>query len=235
MKLYDFMTTPELCGPEFLDPSWTAHREVLARIWDGDAAKIPDKHIELAHKLLGCEALPREAPDEMYLAFGRGSGKTRFEAVAAVHAWAQDYRERPHKPLAPGAWATITCSCPSVRQAEEWLSYCRGIIERSPILREAIANDKSGVIESTHQTRLEVFTSNYRNVRGFTIPLAIIDEAAYLRDEFSSTPDIELRTALMPAFGRLYPAGRLLVASTLHRQVGLMWLMHRKHFGKVAA
>jgi hypothetical protein len=212
-----------------------AHREVLARLWDGDAHLIPSEHLDLARQLLGCEALPRGAPTEMYLAFGRGSGKTRFEAVASVHAWSQDYRLRLQRPLAPGAYATIPCSSVTTRQAKEWLGYCRGLIEASPSLKGAIKNDTSDAIESKHFTRLEIFTSNFRAVRGFTIPLAIIDEAAWLHDEFSATPDVELREALLPALGRLEPAGRLLVASTLHRRSGLMWQQFKKHYGKVAA
>jgi hypothetical protein len=232
VKLYDFMTAPELCGEQFRDPSWTAHRECLARIWDGDAHLMTPEIQALARQLLGSEILPSEAPAELYLAFGRGSGKTRFEAVAAVHAWAQDYRDSG---LAAGAWATIPCTSASVRQAGEWLDYCRGLIEASPVLSAAVLKDTSGSIESIHGTRLETFTSNFRTVRGFTVPLAIIDEAAYLRDEFSATPDVELRNAILPALARLRPAGRLLVGSTLHRRAGLMWSMWRKHYGKVAA
>jgi hypothetical protein len=235
VTLYEFMTNPDLCGSEFTGESWTAHREVLARLWDGDAHLIPPEHQGLARELLGCEELPAKRCDEMYLAFGRGSGKTRFEAVAAVHAWAEDYRNRPLKPLAAGSWAAITCSSVSTRQSGEWLDYCWGLIDKSPVLSAAVAKKTGDSIESTHFTRLEVFTSNFRTVRGFTSPLAIIDEAAYLRDEFSATPDIALRDALNPALARLEPPGRLLVASTLHRRAGLMWQMWRKYYGKVAA
>ena len=232
MKLYDFMTAPELCGAEFTGPSWTVHREVIARLWDGDAHLIAPEHQATAFELLGCELLPTDAPDEMYLAFGRGSGKTRFEAVAGVHAWAEDYRPRG---LAAGGWATISCHCPSKKQAGEWLDYCRGLIENSPVLSEGVSNVTAECIESSHFTRLEIFTSNFRAVRGFTMPLAIIDEAAWLHDEFSAVPDVELRRALLPALARLRPAGRLLVASSLHRRAGLMYDMHRRFFGKVAA
>jgi len=77
-----------------------------------------------------------------------------------------------------------------------------------------------------------VFTSNFRSARGYTMPLAICDEASFMRDEYSATPDIELRRALLPAFATL--KGRLLVASSLHRRSGLMWDMHRKYYAKAA-
>ena len=230
MKLHEFMTTPELCGTEFTAESWAVHREVIARLWDGDAHLIAPEQQAIARQLLGSEQLPTEPPDEMYLAFGRRSGKTRFEAVAGVHAWAEEYRP---KGLATGEWATISCHCVDKKQARTWFSYCQGLIEASPMLSAEVDNVTAECIESKHFTRLEVFTANFRSARGYTMPLAIIDEAAFLRDEYSSTPDIELRRSLLPALATLH--GRLLVVSSLHRRAGLMYDMHRRHFGKIAA
>ena len=230
MKLYEFMTTPDLCGAEFTGESWAVHRDVIARLWDGDAHLLTSEQREIAKQLLGSELLPSSPADEMYFAFGRRSGKTRFEAVAGVHAWAEDYRERG---LATGEWATISCHCTDKKQARTWFSYCQGLIEASPLLKAEISNVTAESIESRHMTRLEVFSANFRSARGYTMPLAIIDEAAFLRDEFSATPDTELRRALLPALATLH--GRLLVASSLHRRAGLMYEMHKRHHGKVAA
>jgi hypothetical protein len=232
MKFYDFLTTPELCGDEFTGESWAAHREVIARLWDGDTHLIAPEYHALACELLGCETLPEPGePAEMYLGFGRRSGKTRLEAAAAVHAWAEpDYRDRG---LATGEWATISIHAVDKRQAGIAFGYCEGLIRASQVLSAELLKDPtSSVIESKHQTRIEIFSSNFRAARGFSMPLAIIDEAAFLRDEFSATPDMELRRAILPALATL--RGRLLVASSLHRRAGLMYEMHRKHFGKAA-
>jgi hypothetical protein len=230
MKFYDFLCSPELCGDEFTGDSWAIHREVIARLWDGEPQKIPRKYRPVACQLLGTDRLPSPGmPAELYLGFGRRTGKTRYEGAAGVHAWAEDYRDRG---LAIGEWATVSCHCVDKRQARTWFEYCRGLIEASPILRAEVQNITAESIESRHNTRLEVFTQNFRSARGYTMPLAIIDEAAFLRDEFSATPDIELRRSLLPALATL--RGRLLVASSLHRRAGLMWDMHQKHYGKAA-
>jgi hypothetical protein len=230
VKLYDFLTAPDLCGEEFTAESWAVHREVIARLWDGDTQLIPPEYHAIACKLLGTESLPAPGePAELYLGFGRRSGKTRFEAAAAVHAWAQDYQDRG---LSLGEWATISIHAVDKRQAGVAFGYCEGLIRASPVLSAAIGNSTSSVIESVHQTRIEIFSSNFRSARGYSMPLAIIDEAAFLRDEFSATPDLELRRALLPALATL--RGRLLVASSLHRRAGLMYEMHKKHFGKAA-
>jgi hypothetical protein len=231
MNLHQFMTDPDMCGQEFLGESWAVHREVIARLWDGDTDLIPPEYHAIACHLLGVEYLPeRGEPAEMYLGFGRRSGKTRFEAAAAVHAWAQDHRGRG---LSLGEWATISIHAVDKRQAGVAFGYCEGLIQASPVLRAWLSGPPTAsAIESVHQTRIEIFSSNFRSARGYSMPLAIIDEAAWLRDEFSATPDTELRRALLPALATL--RGRLLVASSLHRRAGLMYEMHRKHYGKVA-
>jgi len=224
VKLYDFMHDARLCGDAFRDPSWDAWR-VIARLYDGDAALLTGEQRALARELLGREALPDSAPSELFLGFGRRSGKSRFLGVAGTHAWAQDYRDS----LAPGEWATISCSCVDKAQARTWFNYCQGIIESSAVLSAEVTNVTAEAIESAHRTRLEVHTASFRGIRGYTLALAIIDEAAFLRDETSAAPDLELYRALMPALATL--KGRLIVASSLHRKVGLMWNKYRQHFG----
>ena len=73
-------------------------------------------------------------------------------------------------------------------------------------------------------------------MRGYTVPLAILDEAAFMRDDRSAVPDIELARALKPALMTLN--GRLMVISSPHRKTGLLWTKYRDHYGsaqKVAA
>ena len=60
------------------------------------------------------------------------------------------------------------------------------------------------------------------------MPLAIIDEAAFLRDETSANPDLELYSALIPATATL--GGRVVAISSLHRRRGLMSELHRKFY-----
>ncbi len=227
-KLHDFMVDPGLCGDAFTGSSWGTWR-TLARLYDGDAHLIAAEHRPIAQQLLGSELLPSEPPDEMYLAFGRRSGKTKFLAACAVYTWAQDFRERG---LSTGEMATISIHAVDKRQAGVAFGYCEGLIRASPVLSSAVSNITASSIESAHATCIEIFTSNFRSARGFSMPLACLDEAAFLADEMSSRPDIELRRSLLPALATL--RGRLLVASSLHRRAGLMWDMHRRYFGKAA-
>jgi hypothetical protein len=148
--------------------------------------------------------------------------------VLAVYAGAQDYRAK----LAAGEWATISIHAVDRRQARTAFGYCQGLIEASSILRAEITNMTAESIEFAHRSRIEIHTASFRTIRGYSLALAVIDEAAYLRDESSAIPDLELYRSLLPALATL--SGRLVVTSSLHRRTGLMWSKYREHFGEAA-
>jgi hypothetical protein len=227
MKLFAFMHDAALCGDAFADPSWDTWR-VIARLYDGDAALLTPEQHGLARKLIGCERLPTEAPRELFIGAGRRSGKTRFDSLLAVHAAAEDYRAK----LAAGEWATVSIHAVDRRQARTAFGYCCGLIEGSAILAAEVNAMTAETIEFKHRTRIEIHTVSFRSIRGYTIALAVLDEAAYMRDETSATPDVELYRSLMPALATLN--GRLVVTSSLHRKTGLMWSKYNAHYGAAA-
>jgi hypothetical protein len=58
----------------------------------------------------------------------------------------------------------------------------------------------------------------------------VLDELAYMRDEFSATPDIELVRAVRPGLANL--GGRLLGLSSPHSRRGHLYAMYQQHYGK---
>lgn len=226
MKLYDFMTTPALAGAEFSGPSWSTWR-VIARLIDGDGHLLTVAEQALALKLTGRTRLPTVAPREVYVGAGRRAGKSRFQSLFAAWLAAQEYPQ-----LSPGETAVVAHVAPDRRQAAIDLDYARGLVEASPLLRAELASATQEVLEFRHGTRLEVATASYRTVRGRTLAGAVIDESAFLRSEDSALPDVELARALRPALLTL--KGPLLVISSPHRKVGLLYVAHRRYFGNDA-
>jgi hypothetical protein len=228
MKSHGFMCNRDMCGEEFLAASWTGAR-IIARLYDGDAALLTSDEQAIAREMLGLEVLPTEPPQELYIGAGRRSGKTRLVSVLATHAAAQDYRDR----LAPGEVAVAACIAPDRRQARQLFAYCAGIVQNSPILRAEVVKETADTIEFAHRSRLEIHTGSFRAVRGYTMCFAAVDEAAFLRDERSANPDLELARALKPALKTLN--GRLVVISSLHQKRGLMYDAHKRYFARASA
>lgn len=224
MKLYAFMMTPELAGSEFSGPTWATWR-LIARLIDGDAHLLTVPERELALRLTGRTALPTVAPRELYIGAGRRSGKSRFGSLVATWLAASEYPQ-----LAAGETAIIAHIAPDRRQAAIDLDYARGIVRASKLLSAELVDDTQDAFAFAHRTRLEVATASFRTVRGRTLAGAVIDESAFLRAEDSALPDVELARALRPSLLTLH--GLLLVISSPHRKVGLLYGAHRRYYGR---
>jgi hypothetical protein len=217
------MSSPKFAGREFTGPSWATWR-IIARLIDGDAHLLAPADRETALRLTGRTTLPIVAPREVYIGAGRRGGKSRFESLVAVWLAAQQYPN-----LSPGERAIVAHVAPDRRQASIDLDYARGLVEGSKLLRAALESSTTDTLTFRHRTQLEVATASYRTVRGRTLAGAVIDESAFLRSEDSALPDVELVRALRPALLTLN--GLLLVVSSPHRKVGLLYNAHRKYYG----
>jgi hypothetical protein len=222
VKLFAFMTTPALAGAEFSGPSWATWR-VIARLIDGDAHLLTAEEHALALKLTGRTVLPTVAPREVYVGAGRRSGKSRFGSLVAAWGAAQEYPQ-----LAVGESAIVVHVAPDRDQAKIDLAYARGIVEASELLKAELTNATQDTLTFRHRTALEVATASFRTVRGRTLAGAVVDESAFLRADDSALPDIELARALRPALLTL--KGLLLVISSPHRKVGLLYEAHRRYY-----
>jgi hypothetical protein len=223
VKLFTFMTSKRLAGAEFSGLTWATWR-IIARLIDGDAHLLNADEREIALKLTGRGVLPTLAPREVFVGAGRRGGKSRFGAMVATWLAAAEYPQ-----LSTGETAVVVHVAPDKRQAEIDLNYSRGIVKGSKPLSAELIADTSDGLEFAHRTRLEVATASYRTVRGRTLAGAIIDESAFLRADDSALPDKELVRALRPGLLTLH--GLLLVISSPHRKVGILYDAHRKYFG----
>jgi hypothetical protein len=230
MKLFDFAHHADFCGDRFAGQSWDAHR-VIWRLYDGDADLLTDAQKEIAYELLGCRCLPSGAPQELFVGAGRRCGKNSENALFSVHAAAKNY-QKPEGPLDPGQWATAACCCPTRKQAKEWLNSCLGIIENSRLLASEVSSVTEDTIEFKHSSRLTVLSSNFRALRSYSLSCMVIDEAAYLMDEGSASPDVEVYRTARAGLATL--KGPLIVTSSHHRKAGLMYDKYCTHYGKVA-
>jgi hypothetical protein len=222
MKLHTFMTSKKLAGAEFSGPTWATWR-IIARLIDGDAPLLTAEEQEIALKLTGRTALPTAAPREVFIGAGRRGGKSRFGALVATWLAAAEYPQ-----LSAGETAIVVHIAPDKRQAEIDLSYSRGLVKGSRLLSAELIGDTADGLEFAHRTRLEVATASYRTVRGRTLAGAIIDESAFLRADDSALPDKELARALRPGLLTLH--GLLLVISSPHRKIGILYDASKKYF-----
>jgi len=217
------MLDPKLFGRTFAAPSFATWRTV-AKILDGQP--LDKSELALYRQITGRQAAPAEPFTEAYLIKPRRAGGTLFAAALGLHAALQDYRDR----LGPGEVATVAMIAVDRKQARQLMNYVKGLVADSPVIAAEVTDQTRETITFAHRVQLEVHTTSFRSTRGYSYAAVVLDELAYMRDEFSATPDLELVRAVRPGLANL--GGRLLGLSSPHSRRGHLYAMHQQHYGK---
>jgi hypothetical protein len=201
--------------------SWDPWRSLLAVLF----GLVPEDP-ELIRRITNRSVLPTDGAAEAWIVAGRRAGKSIIMALVAIYAAV--FRTYT---LAPGEVGTVRIVTPDRRQARVILRYIVGLMGRVPSLAELISGETAESITLSNGIVIEIQTANFRSARGYTMVCVIIDEIAYLRDETSSNPDVELLNAIRPAMATI-PNAMLLCVSSPYRRAGELWRAYKEHFGK---
>jgi hypothetical protein len=209
-------------GPLFPSPSWDRWR-VFAKALVG--APLVGVEVDVYRACTGREAAPTSPATEAWVVSGRRSGKSRIAAAIACYmaAFADVTR------LAAGEVGVVMVIAVDKQQAAVTLSYVKACFAL-PALRGLVVAEGADSIDLRHRVRVEIRAGSYRSVRGRTVLCAILDEVAFLRDESSALPDVELYRALKPALATT--GGLILGISSPWAKSGLLWQKYRRHYGQ---
>ncbi len=220
------MDDAEAFGPWFLGSSWDGWRTILK-----GAYAIPMGEAELAtfRTLAGGRAPPKKRVRELIVIAGRRAGKDSIASLLAANAAAieENYVGR----LRPGEQAHIYCIAADRQQAQIVQGYTRAFFHDIPDLRRMVVRETKLGLELDNNVVISIATNSFRQTRGRTLLLAILDECAYYRDETSATPDIELYRALTPSLATL-PGSMMVLISSPYRRSGLLYERWKAAFGK---
>jgi len=153
---------------------------------------------------------------EFYAICGRGAGKSRIMAIIAVCFAIRDYRKAPGERIYVGVFA------PDRKQARITFRYVLGLLHRSELLKVLIEREAQESVDLTNGVTIEVITASANAPRSRSYALAIIDEAAFLPQEDSANPDVELVRAVRPALARV-KGSMLAVVGSPYAQHGVLW------------
>lgn len=225
MTILDALSDPNLFTRQFAGESWASWRAFLAALFgltlDGDA-------LVLYRECTGRETPPAGPARECWVVVGRRGGKSRVAALVAVFlACFRDYSGV----LAAGEVGTVMVLAADRKQARTVLRYIRGLLNSSPLLARIVAHETRESIDLKNRVTIEVHTSSYRAVRGYTIVAAVLDEIAFWPDPESANPDVETVNALRPAMATV-PGALLLGTSTPYARRGALWSAFEKHHGQ---
>ena len=229
MNISEALHHEQLFGPAF-EPleSWKRWDAILKA---AEAIPLTSEERKLFDELAGGREPPEMPVKELVCVVGRRGGKTRAASIIGVHrALFARYDD-----LAPGETPVVMALAQDRKQAAVLLSYVAALLHCSPVLEERIIREQAEVIEveglGGRPVRIEVHSSNYRSVRGYTLVCAICDEIAFWHDDSTANPDTEIVNALRPAMSTV-PNSLLVAISSPHARRGWLWQEYDRHYGK---
>jgi hypothetical protein len=110
----------------------------------------------------------------------------RMAALMAV--WRACFRDY-HTILAPGEQGVVMVLAADRRQARVVFDYIAALIDAVPMLAGMVIRRTRESITLRNGVVVEVHTTSFRALRGYTILAVILDEIAFWRDESSANPD----------------------------------------------
>lgn len=217
------LSDPELFGRVFDGESWAKWRIILIAAM-GEELTAPERVV--FESLTGRPREPLERVEELWLIFGRRSGKTRAAAVLGAYIAALCDHSAV---LAPGERATLPILSMSTWQAQKALQYLRGIFDNVPALAKLVEGQTADTIGLSTRVDLEVRPASWRTIRSGTAVAFIADEVAMWRDDNSANPDTEILNAARPSLGTT--GGPLIAMSTPYAERGELFTTFKQNFG----
>ena len=226
LSIIDVMDAPNGFQPWFEGESWNAWKTVLKAAF---ALPMTPQELIMFGELAGGRAPPKRRVRQLFVISGRRAGKDSVAALLAVHA--ATFEQGHLGKLRPGETAHFALIAVDRDQAGVLSSYIRSYFRQIPDLARMVTRQTRSGLELNNGVVISVQTNSFRQARGRTVLLCVLDELAFYRDENSQTPDIELHRAIMPSLMTL-PNSMLIGISTPYRKAGLLYQMWRDHFGK---
>jgi hypothetical protein len=226
INIIDTIHDANIFKPFFKGTSWVRWFVFLKALF---AIPMDDAELAIYREHTRRQTPPTTPSREAWLVIGRRGGKSFVLALIAVFlATFRDWRPF----LGPGEQATIMIIAADRRQARVILRYVVGLLNETPMLAKTIEAQTKETIELSNRVTIEIHTSSFRTVRGYSIVAALCDELAFWQsDETSAEPDTEVINALRPGMASI-PDALLLCASSPYARRGALWESYQKHFGQ---
>jgi hypothetical protein len=217
---------PKLWGAWFKHPSTWAPWFAFLKSFFG--LEMSPAELEIFEQCTGRKAPPAGGFNESWLICGRRAGKSFILALSAVYlavfrSWVQY--------LVPGERGLVMVIANDRKQARVIFHYARALLANVPSLAVLVQRETDEEIVLTNGISIEITTSSFRTVRGYTVVAALLDEAAFFRSEDSANPDREILDALRPAMATI-PGAVLFVASSPYSRKGIVFDAHKRYYGK---
>lgn len=217
---------PKLFGPWFKnEESWQAWFSFLRAVF---CLEMPKQDFDIYRQCTKRDTVPQRRISECYMPIGRRGGKSLITSMIAVYL-SCFFDWRPY--LAPGERGTVGLFAADRKQARVLFRYIGGFLKGIRLLKSMIERETKEIFELKNQVNIEIFTSSFRTLRGYTFIATLLDEIAYWPCEDSANPDYEILAAIRPGMATI-PGSMIFALSSPYSQRGVLYDMYKKYYGQ---
>ncbi len=221
-NIIDFITDTNLLGLSLSDAQETLLRTVYG-------LPLSKTHLELYRQCTGRENAPKNAFSEVTVVAGARAGKDSRIAAPIVSYEALFGGHEKH--LQRGERAIIPLVAQDQRATKIAFGYIRDYLTGSPLLASMVQEVLALEIALTNRLTISCFPSTLRSLRGWSIPVGVLDELAFFRMEGAADSDAEIQASIRR--GMLsFPNPRLIKISTPYMKSGVLFEDFKIAFGQ---
>jgi len=220
-SIIEFTTDPQLLGLSLSDA-----QEALLRAIYG--LPLSRAQLELWRACTGRETYPEVPFGEVTVIAGARAGKDSRIAAPVVLYEAIFGGHDQH--LSKGERGMIPVVAQDRRATAIAFGYIREYLERSPLLSSMVSDVLTSEVTLTNRMTVACFPSTLRSLRGWSIPVGVLDELGFYRLEGMANSDAEIQTSIRR--GQLsFPNPRLVKISTPYMKGGVLFEDFSRHYG----
>jgi len=187
-----------------------------------------DGDVELYRETTGRREWPTAPFSEALWLWGVRSGKDYLAAIIVIYEALLGGHE---KRVAEGETCVIALVSTDFRGTEVLYGYVKAALEASDAVAGEVQDKTKKELTLRNGVRIACFPADASALRGWSCPLAVMDEAAFLPPQGMANSADEIRIALRTRMAGFGGAAKLLVISSAYVERGLVWETARDFYG----
>ncbi|MBI4179170.1 hypothetical protein HY522_07100 [bacterium] len=221
-SIIEFCTDSQLLGLS-ISPA----QETLLRSLYG--LPLGDEHLHLFRACTGRATYVGTPFSEATVIAGARAGKdSRIAAPVACYEAVFGGHERH---LARGERAVIPLVAQDQRATKIAFGYIRDYMTRSSLLASLVEEVLASEIVLANGVTIACFPCTLRSLRGWSIPVGVMDEVAFFRLEGQADSDVEIQASIRRGM-IAFPTTRLIKISTPYMKSGVLYEDFKRGFGQ---
>ncbi len=221
-SITDFVTDKQLLGLSISPAQQTLLKAIYGLPLEGEER-------DLWRQCTGRDTYPAHPFSEVTVVAGARAGKdSRIAAPVVCYEAVFGGHERQ---LARGERGVIVLVAQDQRASRIAFGYIKGYLSGSPLLAGQVAEVLASEILLTNGLGILCFPCTLRSLRGWSIPVAVMDELAFFRLEGQADSDVEIQQSIRRGMVS-FPTTRLVKISTPYMKSGVLYEDFRTGFAQ---